>query len=146
MGVDRVILGMSPPQARRAFPEKQVYEDWMGGNLNHCYLYHGLIFCFTKCDSIRPLPDSILDSIVIQQREDAFLCEEPMESWTLPTILKALAWRGYPTRRLPHGHILIAGESVYNQTRLCFDKADRLYRIEMDLNFSELPFCPPYEE
>ena len=86
--------GMRPAEAVAVFEEPQVYEHWMGGNLNDALLFHGLRLHFTECDSRAPLPDSTLNWVVIHQREDAFLFDRPMTEWTKKTILEELQARG----------------------------------------------------
>lgn len=56
-GLGPLRFGMKPNEVRRAFDEDQVYEDWMGGNLNDSLLYRGLILGFDKEDSRGPLKD-----------------------------------------------------------------------------------------
>ena len=55
-GIGPVRLGMRPAEVLAVFFEPQVYEDWMGGNLNDALRFHGLRFHFTDCDARAPLP------------------------------------------------------------------------------------------
>jgi hypothetical protein len=89
-GLGPIRLGMHPAEAQEVFPEPFLYEDWMGGNLNDCLTYHGLLLKFSKCDSRAPLPDTYLDEIQIDEREDVFLFGKPLEEWRDWSILQKL--------------------------------------------------------
>jgi hypothetical protein len=86
---------MTPAEMLAVFPEPQVYEDWMGGNLNDALLFHGLRFHFDKCDGVGPLPASRLNCIVVHQRENAMLFDRPMADWTWSEVMQELRRRGY---------------------------------------------------
>ena len=61
VGVGPVTFGQSPSEVQAAMAEQQMYEDWMGGNLNDALLFRGLRLHFSKCDSRAPLADSTLN-------------------------------------------------------------------------------------
>jgi hypothetical protein len=61
VGIGPIRHGMRPAEVLAVFPEPQVYEDWMGGNLNDALLFRGLRLHFSKCDSRAPLADSTLN-------------------------------------------------------------------------------------
>jgi hypothetical protein len=86
-GICNLRFGMSPAEVLALFPEKQKYEDWMGGNLNNSLLYHGLVLIFDKCNSVGPLPDSHMDEIWISGREDARLWGKHIEDWTRESVI-----------------------------------------------------------
>jgi hypothetical protein len=73
VGIGPIRHGMRPADVMNVISEPQVYEEWMGGNLNDALLFRRLCLHFTACDSHAPLPDSTLNLIVIQQRPDAYL-------------------------------------------------------------------------
>jgi hypothetical protein len=86
---------MRPAEVRAAFPERPVYEHWMGGNLNDALLYHGLRFHFSPCDVRGPVPNATLNWIVIHQRKDAYLFGRPVSAWTKEAVVQELWARGY---------------------------------------------------
>jgi hypothetical protein len=45
-GIGLVRIGMSPAEVLAVLDEPQVYEKWMGGNLNDSLLFRGLLFHF----------------------------------------------------------------------------------------------------
>lgn len=94
LGIGPIRHGMLPAEVLAAFPEPQVYEPWMGGNLNDALLFRGLRLHFSECDSRGPLPDSSLNWVVIHQRPDAFLFGRPVGEWTKESVLEELrfAW------------------------------------------------------
>ena len=86
-GVGSVTFGMTPDEVISILGAEQVYEGWMGGNLNHALLYHGLILMFDCCNSHGPLKDAQLTDIDVHQREDAILFGKPVSEWTKQDLL-----------------------------------------------------------
>ncbi len=82
VGLGELRFGMTPVEVRSIFPEQEMYEEWMGGNLNDSLLYHGLILSFDECDSFGPLSDSRLNDIIIQGRNDIQLWGVELREWT----------------------------------------------------------------
>ncbi|WP_146505189.1 hypothetical protein [Rubinisphaera italica] len=109
-----------------AFSEPQVYEDWMGGNLNDALLFHGLRFHFSDCDTRAPLPTSTLDWVVIHQREDACLFDRPITEWNKEAVVQELLTRGYHVLTEPNGDV-----EVPQNIGLSFDENGRLNWVEL---------------
>lgn len=110
IGLGPIRIGMRPAEVLTVFSESQVYEEWMNGNLNDAMLYRGLRLHFDKCDSSAPLPDSLLNWIVIHQRTDAFLFDLPVNEWTKETVLQELLFRGYAAITEASGDVVIPGQ------------------------------------
>jgi hypothetical protein len=125
-GIGPIRHGMTPDQVLAVFSEPRVYEDWMGGNLNDALLFHGLRLHFSECDSRTPLPTSLLDWIVIHQREDAFLFGRQVREWDRDGILQELRSRGYHPETPPNGDV-----DLPNQLGMSFDDNGRLVWVEV---------------
>lgn len=125
-GIGPVRHGMTPAEVLALLNEPQVYEDWMGGNLNDALLFHGLRLHFSECDSRAPLSNSTLGWIVIHQREDAFLFDRPVGEWTKESILWELRSRGYSPETPPNGDV-----EVPHKLGMSFDEDDRLVWVEL---------------
>jgi protein-S-isoprenylcysteine O-methyltransferase Ste14 len=125
-GIGHIRLGMRPAQVLAMLPEPQVYEDWMGGNLNDALLFHGLCLQFDRCDSRAPLPDSTLSSVIVHQREDAYLFDRLMGEWTKEGVLKELRARGYNPQASPNGYV-----DVPRKLSLSFDEEGRLVLVNI---------------
>jgi len=117
---------MRPAEVLAIFSEPQVYEDWMGGNLNDALLFHGLRLHFGHCDARAPLPDSTLNWVVIHQREDAYLFGQPVGEWTKEAVVRELQARGYEVRTPPNGDV-----EVPQQIGMSFDEDGRLIWLEV---------------
>lgn len=74
-------LGMRPAEVLAAFPEPQVYEDWMHGYLNDSLTFQGLRLHFTKFDEYSPSVDSTLFWVVVLQRPEAYLFGKQLTDW-----------------------------------------------------------------
>lgn len=117
---------MRPAEVLAAFPEPQVYEDWMGGNLNDALLFRGLRLHFSKCNSSEPLLNSTLNWVVIHQRPDAFLFDRPVGEWTKESVLAELRVRGYDAQTPSNGDVDVDG-----QLGLSFEDNGRLIWVEV---------------
>jgi hypothetical protein len=117
---------MRPAEVLALFSEPQVYEDWMGGNLNDALLFRGLRLHFNKCDSRAPLPNSTLNWIVVHQRPDAYLFGRPIGEWTKDSILRELWARGYVPHTPENGDV-----EVYRKLGLSFEDDGRLVWVEV---------------
>lgn len=117
---------MRPAEVLTAFPEPQVYEDWMGGNLNDALLFPGLRLHFDDCDSRAPLPDGRLNWIVIHKRPDAHLFGRPVGEWTKDAVLQELRAQGYDALRPPNGDV-----DVCRKLGLSFADDGRLVWVEV---------------
>jgi hypothetical protein len=124
-GIGPVRKGMLPAEVLTAFSEPQVYEPWMGGNLNDALLFHGLRLHFSDCNARAPLPESTLDWIVIHGREDAYLFGRPIGEWTKAEVIRELHTRGYEVQTPPNGDVETAGVG------LSFDEAGQLIWVEI---------------
>jgi hypothetical protein len=125
-GIGPVRLGMRPAEVLEVFPEPQVYEDWMGGNLNDALLFHGLRLHFSDCDARAALPNSTLNWIVVHQRKDAFLFGQPLVEWTKEAVAAELQARGYDVQTPPNGDV-----EVPRQIGMSFDAGGRLIWVEL---------------
>lgn len=90
VGIGPVTFGMSPPEVIAHLGTGQVWEAWMGGNLNDSLVYHGLVLIFDRCDAYGPLEDSRLEYIDVKQREDVRLYGKAANDWTRPDLLRYL--------------------------------------------------------
>jgi hypothetical protein len=106
-GVGSVTFGMTPDEVISILGAEQVYEPWMGGNLNHALLYHGLILMFDRCNSYGPLKDAQLTDIDVHQREDAILFGKPVSDWTKQDLLQHFEERGVESLTPPNGDIVV---------------------------------------
>jgi len=118
--------GMRPAEVLAVFTELQMYEDWMGGNLNDALLFKGLRCHFGECDSSGPLPHSRLNWIVIHQRPDAYLFGQPVGEWTKESVLAELRMRGYDAHTPLNGDV-----EVPQQIGLSFDDDGHLIWVEV---------------
>lgn len=125
-GIGPIRRGMRPAEVQAVFREPQVYEEWMGGNLNDALLFHGLTLHFNECDSRAPLPNSTLVSVVIHQREDAYLFGRRVSEWTKDAVIPAARYRGYDVQTLPNGDVEIPG-----YLGMSFDDEGRLIWVEV---------------
>jgi len=125
-GIGPIQKGMRPAEVCAVFDEPEVYDRWMGGNLNDALLFHGLCLHFGECDSHAPLPHSTLDLVRIHQREDAFLFNRPMAEWTKDAILEELRARGYAAESYPNGAVVVLGK-----LELAFGDDGRLTWVEI---------------
>ena len=81
---------MSLEEVKSLMNENEVYEDWMGGNLNFALSYPGLILSFSDCDPSGPLPNSTFNGFRLYKRKDLEFFGQPFESWTITTFEKEL--------------------------------------------------------
>jgi hypothetical protein len=125
-GIGPIRLGMRPAEVLAVFDEPQVFEPWMGGNLNDTLLFHGLRLHFSECDACAPLPDSTLNWVVIHQREGTYLFGRPVSEWTKDDILRELRSRGYSPEVPPNGDV-----EVPRQLGMSFDDGGRLVWVEV---------------
>jgi hypothetical protein len=66
-------FGLRPAQVTSVMGETELYEDWMGGNLNDSLLFRGLILGFDRCDANGPLPDGrLIEARVKDDQAPAF--------------------------------------------------------------------------
>jgi hypothetical protein len=126
IGVGPIRLGMRPAEVLFVFGEAQVYENWMGGNLNDALLFHGMRLHFGNCDARAPLPESTLNWIVIHQRDGVLLFDRPMKTWTKNSIFHELRSRGYAVEALANGDIEVPGK-----LSLSFEDNGRLIWLEI---------------
>ena len=105
IGLGSVLLGMTPAEVLQVFSEEQVYEEWMGGNLNGSYTFQGLLFHFSDCDSKAPLPDSKLVWIQIHGRNDVTLFGRSATEWTSEELIEELKDRDYTPVVSKHGDV-----------------------------------------
>jgi hypothetical protein len=94
-GVGPVRFGQTPAEVEAAMAEPQMYEEWMGGNLNDSLLFRGLILGFDHCNARGPLPKSRLVEARIAARPGAYLFSRPAEEWTRDDLLTFLRLQGH---------------------------------------------------
>lgn len=126
-GFGPIRLGMRPAEVLAVFPETQVFEEWMGGNLNDALLFKGLRLHFSDCNSWKPLPESTLEWIVIHERPDAYLFGRSVVEWSKEDILAELRVRGYDAQTPPFGDVEVPG-----QIGMSFDDDGRVVWVEVD--------------
>jgi hypothetical protein len=107
-GIGPIRRGMKPAEVLAVFTEPQVYEDWMGGNLNGSLIFHGICLEFTNCDAQTPLPQSTLDTIIVHGREDAHLFGRPISEWMKVELVEELRSRNYEPEFYPNGGIAVS--------------------------------------
>ena len=122
-GIGPIQLGMHPQRVVSVFREKQVYESWMGGNLNDAILFHGMCLHFDECNSAGPLPSARLSWMRIHQREDAYLFDRLLTEWTKDSIYDWLDAEGYSPEILANGDILTKKPYL----ELSFDSSENLW-------------------
>lgn len=108
-GIGPIRHGMTPAEVRAAFPEPEVYEEWMGGNRNDALLFHGIIVLFTRCDAYGPLPDARVDEIQALDREDLTLDGVPLRQWTRTALRAWLDRRGLAWTETESGWLCAPG-------------------------------------
>lgn len=86
--IGTVTFGMTPEEVMSVFGSTQIYEDWMGGNLNNSLLYHGVILGFDRCNAYGPLADSRLVEFTVFNREDITFCGKPFLQWEKSDLLE----------------------------------------------------------
>jgi hypothetical protein len=101
-GVGRVLFGQTPAEVEAGMAEPQVYEDWMGGNLNDSLLYQGLILGFDRCNARGPLPNSRLVEARMTARPRATLFGKRVTDWTRADFAAFLHSRGDTTNDSIH--------------------------------------------
>lgn len=106
-GVGDLRFGMTPREIRERLPERELYEGWMGGNLNDSLLFHGAILGFDRCDSMRPLPDASLVDVHVRLREDASFADRSLSHWTRETLEAYFASEGVPLQHDRAGGITV---------------------------------------
>ncbi len=72
-------LGMLYEDVKKMLDEPEVYEDWMGGNLNDSILVQGLVLGF----DVGLFPGAKLDCFDLRYREGAMLFGKKLEEWRL---------------------------------------------------------------
>jgi hypothetical protein len=125
-GLGSIRLGMRPDEIIRVFDEPQMYEEWMGGNLNHSLLFQGLILGFSAWNSSAPLPESKLVSVTIFQRRGACLFERFISDWNKTSLMEELKARRFELQTPSNGDIIVP-----NQLSLSFDEQERLIWVEI---------------
>ncbi|MFO0808009.1 MAG: hypothetical protein U0746_05260 [Gemmataceae bacterium] len=125
-GIGPIRHGMRPAEVLAVFPEPQVYEDWMGGNLNDALLFQGLCLHFSDYDDRAPLSNGTLNRVVTYQREDACLFGRPVGEWTKDALIRELRAREYDVQMPPNGDV-----EVPQQIGMSFDEDGRLIWVEV---------------
>ncbi len=127
IAVGPVRFGMKPSEVMAHFPEEQLYEDWMGGNLNDSLLYRGIIFSFDEHNSVGPLANSQLVEIRMHGREDVVLCGQLIGTWTKETIISYWDENDLAYEYHDNGHVSIPSLSLV----LSFDSQEQIEYLVM---------------
>jgi hypothetical protein len=127
IGAGSVRFGMKPSEVMAHFPEEQLYEDWMGGNLNDSLLYRGIIFGFDKYNSVGSLANSRLVEIRMYGREDAVICGRLIGTWKKETIINYWDENDLAYEDHDNGDVSIPSLSLV----LSFDSQDQIEYLEM---------------
>ena len=120
---------MLPAEVLAVFSEPQVYEDWMGGNLDDALLFQGLRLRFDF---------TTLNSIAIHHRADAYLFDRPIGDWTKEAVLRELEARGYDAHADPNGDVDVPGRLGFS-----FEADGRLVWVEVPGDVKCLPSTSP---
>ncbi len=101
-GLGRIRFGQTPAEIRKEMKaEAEVFEDWMGDNLNFALTYSGLLFGFDEFGRKGPSKTARLQEIHAFHRPGIRLFEKPLESWTRASLIdelttQRLAWSSRP--------------------------------------------------
>jgi hypothetical protein len=112
-GIGELRFGMSPNQVREVINEPEVYEKWMGGNLNDSLLFHGAILGFDRCDSVGPLPDAKFVEAQLHGREDAAFAGRTLGEWTRDALVEHFKSQGVPFQSDPASGITAPGLGLW---------------------------------
>ena len=126
-GIGPLRFGMTPAEVRTAFAEPEVYEDWMGGNLNDSVLFRGMIVSFDRCDAHGPLANARVTGFFVQGRRDLVLEGVPLHAWTRGELRSRLAALGLRAKDGGPENLLVrpAGASF------AFDAAGRVSGLDL---------------
>jgi len=125
-GVGQVRFGQKPGEVQAIMSEPQVYENWMGGDLNDSLLYQGLILGFDRCDSRGPLRDSRFVEARMTARVGASLFGKQVVEWTRDELVALLRSRGHALSEVKNE---VSVEAV--GLSVSFDEAGRVDYIEL---------------
>jgi hypothetical protein len=121
---------MTPTEVRTAVAETEVYEEWMGGNLNDSLTYRGLILQFDSCDAYGPLADAKLAGMIIDaaHRGEILLWGERLPQWGIEQLRTTAAAAGVVLEPgITHDRLY----SRAHRTEFTFDSDGRLERISV---------------
>jgi hypothetical protein len=126
-GIGPIRFGMTPAEVRAAFPEREAYEDWMGGNLNDALPYPGMIVGFDGCDARGPLADARVCELIVQGRRDLTLDGVPLHAWTRDRLRARFALLDVPVEDDALGNLFVARRGV----SFGFDAGGRVEGLQM---------------
>jgi hypothetical protein len=138
VGVGTVHFGMYPRDVMVAIEEPQNGDDWLEGNLNSCLLYPDLKFEFDYCDSRGPTPSGRLDLIEVRPRNDVWLFDRPLGTWTKAEVLARLTAEGHFPQLHASGDVRVADPPV----EISFDESGRICWFSMQASSSLMSFVP----
>ena len=106
-GLGPLRFGMTPNDVRTALDEPELYEDWMGGNLNDSLLYRGLICGFDRYDAFGPLADAALTELLVfvPHRGEPLLWGRPLVEWSATSVRTHAASLSIPLETGPTGSL-----------------------------------------
>lgn len=101
-GIGQIEFGMNPSRVISIMSEYQVYENWMGGNLNSSLLYQGMILDFDKCDSVGLLKTSKFCGVIINSRKDIYLFGRKLIEWNEVEFIEMLTVNNIQFEQFPN--------------------------------------------
>lgn len=119
-GIGQIEFGMNPSQVISIMDEEQVYENWMGGNLNSSLLFQGMILDFDQHNSNGPIKDSKFCGIKINSRKDIYLFGRKLIEWNEFEFVEVLHTNKIQFEQLPNKSIV----SKELEFEIYFDKED----------------------
>ena len=119
-GIGQIEFGMNPSQVISIMDEEQVYENWMGGNLNSSLLFQGMILDFDQHNSNGPIKDSKFCGIKINSRKDIYLFGRKLIEWNEFEFVEVLHANKIQFEQLPNKSIV----SKELEFEIYFDKED----------------------
>ncbi|MBX7171108.1 MAG: hypothetical protein K1X72_09130 [Pyrinomonadaceae bacterium] len=119
-GIGQIEFGMNPSQVISIMDEEQVYENWMGGNLNSSLLFQGMILDFDQHNSNGPIKDSKFCGIKINSRKDIYLFGRKLIEWNEFEFVEVLHANKIQFEQPPNKSIV----SKELEFEIYFDKED----------------------
>jgi hypothetical protein len=109
-GLGPIRLGMRPNEVKTILGRTLTWEPWMGGNLNDCLYYPGIILYFDKYNGVGPLEDAQLIEIEINSQYPALWKGVRIGSLTPDRASQLLPENKCTT--YPNGKTVVAGSGV----------------------------------
>lgn len=125
-GIGPIKFGMTPKEVENAIGIDQVYEEWMGGNLNDSLFYPGVIVGFSECNAKGPLSNSVVIEFRVNPSEHITLNGIPTTKLNVENISNIVINNENPT-------VESNGDVLYKENALSlgFLESGSLWGIEM---------------